>query len=142
MSNEAFLAFLQTHSVSGAKDDSTIKAQEQMQSGFTNQLRDVFGQQFGAQSGILNFLNGKLTNQVNNPTGFDAPTKAALSTNNIEGASKAYARAEQATRAAEPARGGSTLPSGVSAQLEAENATAAAGTEATGANQIQLADAN
>src|ERR1700688_3872227 len=127
--------------VSGGKDDSTIKAQENQQAGFNNQLRSIFGSQFGAQSGILNFLNQKLTSQATNPTGFTAPQMAALNTNNTEGAAKAYASATAATRAAEAARGGSTLPSGVSAQLEAQNATGAAAQEAAGSNQIQLANA-
>lgn len=128
-------------SVSGGKGDSAIKAQEQQQLGFNNQLQNIFTQQFGQQSGILNFLNQKLTSQVNNPTGFTPAQMAALNTNNIQGSAGAYASAQQATQQAEAARGGSTLPSGVSAQLSAQNANAGAAQEAQGANQIQLANA-
>ena len=142
MSDSEFLAFVTANPVSGGKADEEIKAQEAQQAGFNAQLRSAFGVQFGNQSGILNFLNNKLTAQVNNPTGFTAPQMAALNTNNTEGAARAYASAEQATRAAEAARGGSTLPSGVEAQLTAENANAAAGQVATGENRIQLANAD
>ena len=127
--------------VSGGKGDEAIKSQEAQQAGFTNQLRSVFGQQFGQQSGILNFLNQKLTAQVQNPQGFSPEQMAALNTNNTEGAAKAYANAQQATQQAEAARGGSTLPSGVSAQLNAENANAGASQLAQGEYQIQLANA-
>jgi hypothetical protein len=136
---ERYLA--EGRTVSGGKADEEIKAQEAQQAGFTNQLRSLFSHQFGQQSGILNFLNNKLTSQVKNPEGFTPEQKAALETTNTEGASKAFAHAQQATQAAVAARGGSTLPSGVNAQLTAENATAGAAQLAGGENQIALADA-
>lgn len=141
MTNSQFAKFVQTHPVSGAKGDSEIKQQEQQQAGFNNQLRNAFSQQFGAQSGILNFLNGKLTAQINNPTGFSSAQMAALNTNNTEGAAKAFANAQQASQAAEASRGGSALPSGVQAQINAQNATAGAAQQAQGENAIQLANA-
>lgn len=141
MSDKAFAAFLLTHSVSGAKGDTEVQQQEEQQRGFNNQLQSIFSQQFGNQSNILNFLNGKLTAQVNNPTGFTPAQMAALNTNNTEGAASAFANAQKATQAMEASRGGSTLPSGVSAQLAAQNAVAGAGQAAQGANAIQLANA-
>lgn len=128
--------------VSGGKGDSAIKNQENQQAGFNTQLQNVFTQQFGAQSGILNFLQGKLTNQINNPTGFSPAQMAALNTNNTENSAKSFANAQAATQNAEAARGGSALPSGVSAQLAAGNANAAAASNAQGANAIQLANAS
>ena len=68
--------------VSGGKGDPAIKEQEQQQQAFNTQLQQTFSQQFGKQSGILNFLNQKLTNQVNNPQGFTPAQMAALNTNN------------------------------------------------------------
>jgi hypothetical protein len=136
---ERYLA--EGRTVSGGKGDEEIKSQEAQQAGFTTQLRNVFSTQFGKQSGILNFLNNKLTSQVNNPEGFTPEQKAALETSNTEGAAKAFAQAETATRGAVAARGGSTLPSGVNAQLTAANANAGAAQLATGENSIALADA-
>jgi hypothetical protein len=119
---ERYLA--EGRTVSGGKADEEIKAQESQQAGFTTQLRQIFSNQFGQQSGILNFLNNKLTDQVKNPEGFTPEQKAALETTNTEGASKAFAHAQTATQTAVAGRGGSTLPNGVTAQLTAENATA------------------
>lgn len=136
---ERYLA--EGRTVSGGKGDSEIQAQEAQQQGFNRQLANIFSTQFGKQSNVLNFLNQKLTNQVENPTGFSAPQMAALNTANTEGAAKAFANAQQAVNAGEAARGGSTLPSGVDAQLRAQNATGAAAQVAQGQNQIQLANA-
>jgi hypothetical protein len=141
MSAAAFAAFLLTHPISGSKGDEEIKAQESQQAGFNTQLRSIFSDQFGKQTQVLNFLSNKLTSQVNNPEGFTPEQKAALETTNTEGAAKAYTQAEQATRAAEASRGGSVLPSGVSAQLSAANSNAGAAQLATGENAIALADA-
>lgn len=141
MSDAAFAAFLLNHSVSGGKDDSTISAQEAQQNGFNKQLAAIFGTQFGKQSSVLNFLTNKLTGMAENPTGFDATTKAALNTGNIEGAAKSFSSAQKATQAIEAGRGGSTLPSGVSEQLTAENANAGAAQLSEGERQIALADA-
>jgi hypothetical protein len=141
MSPAQFSVFLRTHSVSGAKGDEAIKSQEAQQLGFNRQLAATFSQQFGQQSGILNFLNEKLTAQVNNPEGFTPEQRAALETTNTEGAAKAYAQAQTATNGAVAARGGSTLPSGVNAQLTAENANAGAEQLVTGERQIAVADA-
>lgn len=141
MTDAEFQAFVCAHPVSGGKGDNTIKLQEQQQAGFNQQLRSVFGQQFGAQSSILANLNSKLQSQINSPQGFTPAQMAALNTNNTEGAAKDYAQAQAATNAATAARGGSTLPSGVDAQLAAENANAGATQRAQGTNQIQLANA-
>lgn len=127
--------------VRGGKGDNEIKQQEQQQQSFNAQLQNAFTQQFGAQSSILNTLNQRMTAQLNNPTGFTPAQMAALNTNNTEGAAKAYAAAQTATQEGQAARGGSSLPSGVSAQLQAENANAGAAQEAQGSNAIQLANA-
>lgn len=141
MSDAEFLAFILANPIRGGKGDSDIKQQEQNQQAFNSQLANAFSTQFGAQSQILNFLNGKLTNQVNNPQGFTPQQMAALNTNNTEGAATNFKNSQQATQAIEAARGGSALPSGVDAQLTAQNATAAAAQQAQGSNQIQLANA-
>jgi hypothetical protein len=137
---ERYLA--EGRTVSGGKGDPEIKAQEQQQAGFNKQLASVFQTQFGNQAGILNFLNQKLTGQIQNPTGLDPEARAALSTSNTENAAKDFAHAQQATQSIEAGRGGSSLPSGVSAQLTGANANAAAAAKAAGESQIALTDAN
>lgn len=129
-------------SVSGGKGDSAIKEQENQQMGFNNQLRSAFTKQFGQQSKVLDFLNQKLTSQVNNPTGFGAPALAAMRTGATEQSARDFAHAQQATNAAQAARGGSQLPSGVSAQLAAQNANAGAAENTSAQTGITLADEN
>lgn len=126
--------------VSGGKGDDEIKAQERMQLGFNNQLKSIFATQFGQQSGILNFLNQKLTGQVANPTGLSPTAEAAMRTSATEQAARDFAHAQTATQAGEAARGGSTLPSGVDAQLRAENANAAAAENTTAQTGITMED--
>jgi len=141
MNDKQFAAFIAARPVSGGKGDDVIRQQEEQQAAFNKQLAQTFSSQFAAQSGILNFLNSKLTAQLTNPTGFSPEELAALHTSNTEAASKAFAHAQQATQAAVAARGGSTLPSGVGAQLTAANANAGATQLASGENEIALADA-
>lgn len=126
--------------ISGGKGDNTAKASEQAQSNFNKTLQGAFAQQFGNQSQVLSFLNNKLTAQANNPQGFTAPQMAALQTQNTTGNAQNFQDAQKATQLAEAARGGNGLPSGVDAQLSAQNANAAAGAESAG--QLGIANAN
>jgi hypothetical protein len=120
--------------------DSTVKGTEQSQQQFTTTLQNAFKQQFGANTGILNFLTGKLTAAVNNPQGFDAKTLASLNTNAVQQTATDYANASKATGAQIAARGGSTLPSGVNAQIQGQLAQAGANEETGQLGQIQLAN--
>jgi len=124
--------------VSGGKGDSTLKAQEQAQANFTNTLMQSYKQQFGQQSQILSFLTGKLQPMINNPTGFSPEALTAMRTGATENTATSYGQAEQALHAQEAARGGNGLPSGVDAQLEAENANQGAALNAQSQNQITL----
>jgi hypothetical protein len=111
--------------VGGGKGDSTLKDQEKSQANFTNTLRSAFSTQFGKFGGTLDFLNSKLTAMIDHPTGYSPEALAAM-------------QAEQALHASEAARGGSQLPSGVNAQLEAANANAGAATNEASQQQITL----
>jgi len=137
---ERYLA--EGRTVSGGKDDKAIQSQQMQQMSFNKQLASIFSTQFGQQSGILNFLNQKLTSIANNPNGLTPEAKAALTTQNTEGAAKDFAAAQTATQSIEAGRGGSSLPSGVSAQLTAANANAGAATKAAGDQNIALEDQN
>lgn len=121
--------------------DQDLKNTEDAQAAFTKQLQSSFQTQFAGQSGILQQLTNTLTPMITNPQGFTAGQKTTLQTQNAEGAAKDYAAAQTATNNAVAARGGSALPSGVNAQLSAENANAGATEKATGDQNIELADA-
>jgi len=124
--------------VGGGKGDSTLKDQEKSQSNFTNTLRNAFSAQFGKFGSTLDFLNSKLTAMIEHPTGYSPEALAAMRTQATEGTARSFGQAEQALHASEAARGGSQLPSGVDAQLEAANANAGAATNEASQQQITL----
>ena len=142
LSDAAFAAYLLLHPVAGGKGDNTIKMQEQQQQSFNQQLSQAYSTAFGEQQGTFKTLMDQLTGQVTTPTGFTAPQMAALNTTNTQGAATDFSNAQRATQQMEAARGGSTLPSGVNAQLNAQNANAGAAQAAQGSNQIALANAS
>jgi hypothetical protein len=126
--------------VSGGKGDSQLKQQETAQANFTNQLMGTFNTQFQNQSNILSFLNSKMQPLINNPQGFSPSALAAMRTQATEGTATDFSNAQKATNAAIAARGGNGLPSGVDAQLTAQNANAGAAENAGAQNQITLAN--
>jgi hypothetical protein len=128
--------------VAECKGDSTAKASEQAQASFTNTLQQSFAQQFANQSNVLNFLNGKLTAQVNNPQGYTPAQMAALNTQAIQGTAQQYQNASQAANQAIAARGGNGLPSGVNAQIQGQLAQGAANTESSALMNNQINNAN
>jgi hypothetical protein len=128
--------------VSGGKGDKTLKAQEQAQANFTNTLMASYKTQFAKQGAILDFLTSKMKPMIDNPTGYSPAALTAMRTQATEGTAKSYSQAEQALHEAEATRGGNGLPSGVDAQLEAENARAGAAQNATSQQDITLANEN
>jgi hypothetical protein len=133
---ERYLA--EGRTVSGAKGDSTAKAGEKSQLAFTQQLQQAFSTQFASNRGVLNFLNGKLTDAVNNPQGMSPEALAAARTNATQTTAQDYAHASQAVNGQIAARGGSTLPSGVTAQIEGGLAQGAANENSSQQNDITL----
>jgi hypothetical protein len=126
--------------VSGAKGDDAVKRQENAQANFTSQLMGAFQKQFGQQSGILSFLSNKLQPMIDNPQGFSPEAMAAMRTQATEGTAQNFAQSQKALQNAEAARGGNGLPSGVDAQLSAENSNAAAQQNSQAQNGITLAN--
>lgn len=123
---------------SGDSNDQTAESNSlALQTSLTNAFKSVFGE----QSQIVNFLNSKMTAQINNPQGFTAGTMAAMNTQATEGVANEFAQAQTASKELSAQEGGSSLPSGVQAQITGQNANAAAQTEAAAQNQIQLANA-
>lgn len=137
---ERYLA--EGRSVSGGKGDETVKSSEKASLNFQNRLQSAFKQQFGQQSAILSYLQGKMQGQIDNPQGYTPEALAAMKTQATEGTAKAFAQAQQANHAIEAGRGQSGLPSGVSAQLDAQNAVSGAQMQSAGLNNIELADSN
>lgn len=126
--------------VSGGKGDGTVKKEEGAQFNFNNTLQQAFGSQFGRQSATFSSLTSQMQNNMLNPQGFGATGLAALRTGATENAAKATANAQQATNLGIAAKGGSALPSGVNAQLTAQNNVAGGALDANSQNQISVAD--
>jgi hypothetical protein len=101
-------------------------------------LQQAFASQFQSNRAVLNFLNDKLTTAVNNPQGFSPEALAAVRTTATQQTATDYTNASKAVRGQIAARGGSTLPSGVEAQIEGQLAQGAANEESTNQNQITL----
>lgn len=124
--------------VSGGKGDQTAKSAEASSATFATTLQNAFKTQFGAQSAVLDFLNSKLTAAVDNPQGMSPQALAAARTQATQQTSGDYAKAEQAVNGQIAARGGSTLPSGVDAQIHGSLAAAGANEESNAQNNITL----
>jgi hypothetical protein len=124
------------------KGDQTVKSAENSQFQFSQTLQAAFAKQFGVQSATLQFLTNKLTDAVNNPQGLSPEALAATRTNASQRTATDYAHAQQAINGQIAARGGSTLPSGVDAQIRGSLAQGAANEESESQNQITLANEN
>ena len=124
----------------GNKGDQNLKAAESSQLDFTRSLQGIFQSQYGKSTQTLDLLSSVLKNQLDNPTGYSTSALAALRTGATENTARSYAQASQALHEQQAARGGSQLPSGVNAQLEAQNANAGAALNAQSQNQITLED--
>lgn len=120
------------------KGDSTLRSQEKSQAAFTGTLMSTFKTQFANQSGILNFLSGKLQPMINNPQGYSPEALAAMRTGATETGATQFGNAQKALQESEAARGGNGLPSGVDAQLTAQNANSAAAQESQAQEGITL----
>lgn len=119
------------------KGDSTASSSESTTAAFQKTLTAAFQTQFAKQAGVLNFLNGKLTGNINNPQGFNPNTLAALNSQAIEGTGSQYQNALK-TEQAQAATHDSGLPSGVDAQIKGQLAGAAAGETSSALNNIQI----
>jgi hypothetical protein len=121
--------------------DSAVKNTENAQSGFMNNLKALFNQQFSNQQGELNFLNGQMEDAINNPHGFAPAALAAANTNIIQNAAQEGANAQVAAQTAAAAHGGTGLPSGVQAQIGGQIAANTQAQESGQQAQLQIANA-
>jgi hypothetical protein len=123
-----------------AKGDSTANAAETAQASFDQTLQSTFASQFGKQSAITSYLTGKLQPGIDNPTGMSADALAAARTSSTDQIAQGTQNAEQALNAKMASSGESQLPSGVGAQLNAALLDSSAAQQATGQNNITLAN--
>lgn len=125
----------------GGKGDQTLKQSEQSQAALNQQLSQAFTTQFGKQSQILSYLQGKLQPMIDNPTGFSPEALTAMRTQASDTNADQFNSAQTALNDQLAARGGaSSLPSGVDAQIRGQLASAGARQEATSQNNITLQD--
>jgi hypothetical protein len=98
--------------------DSTVKSTETAQAAFTKTLSDSFGTAFANKQDILGKLTAKLTDQINNPQGFDPKTLALMKTNASDTVARGTNAAQVGANAYLATHGGAELGSGVAAQIK------------------------
>lgn len=128
--------------VSGGKGDQIAKQAEVQQMQFQGQLMQIFQQQFGQQSDMLNFLKTNLEPQITKPTGYSDEAKAAMRASATDNISGQYDNATKALQNVQFARGGRDLPSGVDEMQAGALKGAQAKDTADALNTITLNDEN
>jgi hypothetical protein len=123
------------------KGDKTIQGTEQSQANFSNTLQKAFAAQYANQKQVLDFLQGTLKPQIENPTGLDPATKAALNSQVINQSAEDFQNSLKGANAITAGRGGATaLPSGVEAQITGQLAGQQASAESSGLTSVQEED--
>lgn len=92
----------------------------------TSTLAASFKTAFGAKQDMLNRLNAKLTDMLNNPHGFDPKTLALMKSGAADTVSRQTDAAQTAASTYLATHGGPTLGSGVAAQIHGGIAAAGA----------------
>jgi hypothetical protein len=128
------------------KGDDAAKSAEFAQLGFDKQLMDIFGQQYGKQSAIFDFLTGKMKSAVaTGGMGYRPDFLAAARTEASDVNAQQTKNAEQAFANSVAARSGGSKLAGVAGATAAGEATigaAGAAQEATSQNAITMANEN
>lgn len=118
---------------------------ESEQNEFYQQAIQEQSQVYGEDQQILQYMSGiyePILAKGPNQQGFSTTQLNSLNTTAVEGTAQNYSQAAKAVGEQTAAEGGGDtyLPSGGTAQLKGEVATAAAGQESSEENQIQQAD--
>lgn len=124
------------------KGDKVAQAAEQSQANFDNTLQGIFQAQYANQTQVLQYLQGKLQNALNNNQGYTPGQLTALRTGATDTTAQEAQNAQAGANAAAIRTGGSALPSGVSAMIESSVAQQAAQQQAQAQNAITTANAN
>jgi hypothetical protein len=120
-----------------AKGDDTLKAGEQQQAAFNQSLQQAFEAQYGKQSAQIDYLNSILKPMAQNPTGLSQQGLTAMRTSASDTIAAQGVNARAAVAADAAAKGGGTgLPSGVQAQIDAGMSVSQAQQESGAQNQI------
>lgn len=125
------------------KGDKTAQTAEQTQAMFDQQLMNIFSAQYGKQSQVFDFLTGKMTEKLTNPTGYDPSALSAMRTSASDVNAQQTKNAQQAYANMVSARAGGSKLTGVAgnvAQGEADIAAVGASQEANSQNAITLAN--
>ena len=118
--------------------DSTAKQTETAQAAFTSTLSSSFKTAFGKNQQMLDALNAKLTDAINNPHGFDPKTLALMKTGAADTVARQTAAAQTAANTYLATHGGPTLGSGVGLQIKGNIAAAGAAEGARESSNIDI----
>jgi hypothetical protein len=125
------------------KGDDLAKEQEQSQINFNNQLMQMMNTNWSNQQQLLSYMKGKLQPMIDNPTGYSDAALAAMRTSATDSLSSSYQNAQKALNNEENAKnGGSDLPAGTTAQLDAALLNSEATDKANAQNTITMNNAN
>jgi hypothetical protein len=123
------------------KGDQTAQNEEQSQATFSNTLQNAFQTNNAAQQNQLNFLNQKMQNMINNPTGYSPQTLASLRASANDQIAAQDQNVTRAVNNQQQTEGGAEgLPSGVNSQINASIASQAA--QAGSAAQQNITEQN
>jgi len=136
-------SFEYTGPVAFCKGDNTASNEEQSQANFSNTLQSAFNTNNAAQQNQLNFLNTKMQDMINNPTGYSPQTLASMRAQANDQVSAQDQNVQRAVNNSEMTKGGaSALPSGVGAQINASIASQAAQAGSRAQQDITVQNAN
>jgi hypothetical protein len=124
------------------KGDQVAQQAESQQANFNAQMQQVFNQQYGKQSAVLDFLTAKLQPMIDNPTGFSREAETAMRTSADDTLSTQYQNAQRALNAQSFAKNGRSLPSGVGTQADAALLQSEAADKANAQNTITVNNEN
>lgn len=112
-----------------------------LQAQATRQYLQQQTQLYGEQQELMQFLKPILEQEIQNPTGFSAEEMATLNASNVNTTGAQYANVQKQLNLVNSSRNMAGLTSGVQAAENAGLQSAAAGTVASNASNIQLASA-
>lgn len=134
-------ALFRWHGVSGGKVSDAEKAAQKQSAVEATQLQGMMTTQFKEQQDLLNkVIVPQLTQMATNPEGFGATALAAMQSQLINTVGSQLSSQEKSLKSQFATSNLPGLPSGVETALEANLGANAAGTEATGLQNISLAN--
>lgn len=121
-----------------SQEEKNLQAEQAAE---TQQYMQQQSTQFAENQDLFNTLKPLLEQQITNPTGFNAEELASLNASNVNTTGAQYANVQKQLNLANASQNMAGLTSGVQAAETAGLQSAAAGTVASNANNINLASA-